>query len=332
MVLKSKKTNLIRIVSFIFLLYIIFSLAMLSVNAEDTEYVFRFGYGAASNSFQGKQCELFKELIEKYTDGKAEVKLYPSDQLGKRAAQVEATILGSQDFVLTLDNAVPLVPELNVLNMPFVFQDRHRYERISRGPIGQELLDLLQDHGLVGLGLWELGFLQVANNVRPIYTPEDAKGLNIRVPQNPIRVGVWKAIGANPDTIAYSELFSALQMGVFDGFDNPLMLIRDAHFEEVTKYLTILGYNYKADIVLMCKKRWDVLPPNIQSAIRIAAQDVAIWSLDEGEKLAADHLEYLSTKMEVNYADVDSFRKAIKPMYESYEYPELLNRVLEVVK
>lgn len=332
MIIKSKKTRLIGLVKYFLYLCVFASFLILSVNAESPEYIFKFGHGAAPNSFQGQQCELFKELVEKYTDGQVKIDLFPSDQLGKRAAQVEATILGSQDFVLTLDNVVPMVPELNVLNMPFVFADRHKYERISRGQVGQELLGLLQNHGLIGLGFWELGFLQVANNVKPIYTPEDAKGLNIRVPQNPIRVGVWKAVGANPDTVAYSELFSALQMGVFDGFDNPIMLIRDEHFYEVTKYLSILNYNFKADTLLMSKKSWDGLPLNMQAAIQIAAQDVAIWSLNQGEKLDVDHMEYLSTKMEINYADIDSFRKIIEPMYESYEYPALLNRVMEIVK
>jgi len=321
----------------IYLYILVLSLVLLFTSvvlAQEVKPAFtlRVGHGDAPGTFKDRASHLFKEKVEAYTDGQVTVIVYPSNQLGKLTTQLEGCQMGTHDIVVTMDVCVNLVPEIGVLDMPYLFKDRHRAERILKGPIGRELLEKLSECGIIGLAWWENGFRHITNNVRPIVTPADLKGLKIRTPASPIRVKTFKTFGAYASPLSFAELFSALQQGVFDGQENPLFNIRGGSFYEVQKYLSLSAHVYNPQIVNMSKILWDKMPPNFQAAVKLAAEEVGDVMRDEGKMNDEKNLEFLRDKMKVNEVDFKAFQQAAKPIYEEFEYQELLNEILAIVQ
>lgn len=296
------------------------------------KFTVRVGHADAPGTKKDRASDLFKELVEKYTDGQVQVTVYPSNQLGDLTTQVEGCQVGTHDIVITMDTVVPLVPQIGVLDLPYLFKDRDRVERVLKGPIGQELLDLLPDTGLIGLAWWENGYRHITNNRRPIRVPDDLKGIKIRTPQSPARMRMFEIYGANPAPLSFAELFSALQQGVFDGQENPLMNVSGSKFYEVQKYLSLSGHVYNPQVLLMSKMLWDEMPRNFQQAIKQAAEEVGDHMRRTGEEEDKNDLAYLTGKMEINEVDFEAFQEASKPLYEEFPYQELLQRILETVK
>ena len=179
----------------------------------------------------------FKELVEERSAGSIEVQVFPDGQLAKDLAAIDAHKTGAIHMSLPSTAMAQIDPKFGVFDIPFLFKDAAAVSKFAHGPMWQEdFQPLFQNYGMVGLAFWENGFRHITNNKRPINTPEDLAGIKLRVPESKLRVAMFKEFGANPSTSDFSEVFTALQQGVFDGQENPFVQIEAGRFAEVQKY------------------------------------------------------------------------------------------------
>ena len=296
--------------------------------AQD-KLVLKLGHEDADGERRDNAAHRLAELASEYSDGRIEIEIYPAGQLGKYAQVVEGMQIGTHDMTITLALVIGLAPQLGVFDLPYLFKDRESFERVVNSPLGDELLGTLEPAGIVGLAYWESGYRHITNNTRPIVNPEDLDGIKLRTPPSPSRVAMFRQFGANPGPLPFTELYSALQQGVFDGQENPLPNIRGAKLHEVQDYLSLSGHVYDPQLLLISKLKWDVMDEDLQDALRRAARQVAEEMRREGQQLDDEDLAFLKEHLDVNEVDFAAFQAASGPLYEEFAYPEILERLLE---
>jgi len=303
------------------------------LNAAETKYTIRIGTSTPEKGRHTAAFRKFAQWVEKDLEGLVKFKIFPDAVLGTLTQQVEGLQVGTHDMTLTGAVIIRMVPEIGIIDLPYLFKSALMFERVMNGTsIGAELFKKCEARGLVSLGWLENGFRCLTNNVKPIHKPEDLKGIKVRTPPSPIRLEMFKAWGANPAPLSFKELFSALKQGVFDGQENPLNLIRDKHMYEVQKYLSLTKHVYNPLPILISKKLWDKLPPNVQASMRNNGRKAADWDRANGERLYQEAYDYLTKKMKVNEVDFDAFKAASKPVYDNWKHQDLLKRVLEITQ
>lgn len=281
----------------------------------------KLGHIAEPENPYGQGADHFANLVEERTNGEVEIKVYPSSQLGNQRDLVEGLTFGTVDMTLTgtavLGN---FVPEVAVFDLPFIFRDvQHAYKALDT--VGMDLCKKGEARGMITLAIWENGVRHMTNNVRPIKTPEDMKGLKFRVMEQPVYIEMMKALGASPTPMAMSELYTALQKGVIDGQENPLAHIATKHFYEVQKYLSLTGHTYASEPVLISTIAWKKLSPEQQRIVRKAAEDTRDWQRQLCRDLEGKFLKTIqdSGKCRVNEdVDKEAFAKATRGVWDIY--------------
>ncbi|MFC4768054.1 TRAP transporter substrate-binding protein [Effusibacillus consociatus] len=304
------------------------------------ERVIKAGIGLNEDHPQGQGLKKFKEIVEAKTGGKIKVQTYFAAQLGDDQKMTEALKGGLQE--ITIPSTSPLVgtvKEYGIFDFPFVFNDPKEADAVLDGPLGKKLLDKLPQHGLVGLGYWENGFRNLTNSKRPVATADDFKGLKIRTMQNKVHLDAFKALGANPTPMAFSEVFSALESKTVDGQENPLATIESNKFNEVQPYLSLTNHVYTPFVFLVSKKFWDQLSADEKKIMQDAAVEAGKYQREISRQQNGKSLESLKAKgmkvNEVSAADKAKIQEAIKPVIDKYakEFGEdLVKEMYEEVK
>lgn len=278
-------------------------MAWVSVQAQ-TEQVrtFRFGYGLAEQSNQGRAAKVFENHLAKASQGKMKAQTVGAAALGSDVNMQQALQEGSLEMMVgSTATLVSICKEMALWDTPFLFSNVNEADALLDGPIGQRILDKLPEKGLVGLVYWENGFRNLSNNKRPISRMEDFAGVNLRVMQNPVFIDSFKNLGATATPIAFSELFVALQKNTVDGQENPFNTILNSKFYEVQKYLTLTNHVYSPWIVLVSKKWWDKLSADERALIKDAALKSRDFERQDTRAEAAKSLAALKSKgMKVN--------------------------------
>ena len=230
--------------------------------------IIKFSHVVANDTPKGKGAQRFKELAEKATNGRVKVEVYPNSTLYKDKEELEALQLGAvQMLAPSLAKFGPLgVKEFEVFDLPFLFVDKAALTRVTQGPAGRMLLGKLDAKGIKGLAYWDNGFKQMTAN-KPLRVPADFKGLKMRIQSSKVLDAQFRAVGANPQVMAFSEVYQALQTGVVDGTENTASNIYTQKMHEVQKYLTVSDHGYIGYAVIVNKKFWDSLPPDIRKAL-----------------------------------------------------------------
>ena len=264
--------------------------------------------------------EKFKEIVEQESKGQLTVTLFPNAKLGDERTLLERMKMGIVDAgIITSGPIINFVPTFGVIDLPFLFRDPEHAYRVLDGPIGQKLLAEMESQGWKGLAFGERGFRNLTNSKRRVVTPEDAKGLKIRVMQSPVYVDSFKALGANAVPMAWTEVLTALQQGTVDGQENPLNVIVSFKLYETQKYLTITRHAYAPAPIIMSLATWKKLSPAQQTLVHKAAQAAAEFERAWDNKMEADWLKELEAKgMDVRIPDLKPFRDAVKPVYQEY--------------
>lgn len=262
----------------------------------------------------------FAETVKAKTNGRVEIQVAHSAQLGDDAAMVTALRSGSLDFSANSQGAVAaVVPEYAALGMPFLFADVQKAWSVMDGPIGKELADKSAAKGMVLLGLWDNGVRQMSNSKRPIKTPADMKGLKMRTPPDAVTVDIMQAMGADAQQIKFSELYVALQQGVVDGQENPLTNIASAKLYEVQKYISLTGHKYESTPFLMSKRSWDRMKPEDQKAVTEAAAEATQLQRQLNKEIDDKLVAELKAKgAQINEVDRAAFAEASKPVYTKW--------------
>lgn len=288
-------------------------------------HTIRMGYLVPEEHSAHIQALKFKEKLERESDGRLKVELYPNGQLyGSDREAIEAVQLGNLE--MTIPAVAPLASfneKFLVFDLPFLFNDYDSAYRALDGDLGQELLDSLEQNDLKGLVFGENGFRHVSNNEGPIETPADMAGLKLRTLENPLHTDTFKAFGANASPFAFGELYTALQQGTYDAMECPISLYYTNKFYEVQDYLSLTGHVYAAAILLANNDFYNDLPEDLQTLVMEASEEFR----DEQRKLAqqqdAEFMDKLEAEgMQINDLTTeqrDQFREAAQSVYQKYE-------------
>jgi C4-dicarboxylate-binding protein DctP len=287
--------------------------------------VIKFSHVVAIDTPKGKGAEQFKKLAEERTKGKVKVEVYPNSSLFKDGEEVEALQLGSvQMLAPSLAKFGPLgVREFEVFDLPYIFDNYADLHKVAEGPVGAMLFKKLEGKGIVGLAYWDNGFKVMSAN-RPLRTPEDMKGLKMRIQSSKVLGDEMKALGAIPQVLAFSEVYQAMQTGVVDGSENtPSNMFTQKH-HEVQKFTTETNHGYIGYAVIVNKKFWDGLPPDIRTALEGAMKDATKYANDIAQKENDDALEGIrkSGKSEViklTDAQKAAWKKALAVVHKENE-------------
>jgi len=298
-------------------------------------YTMKVGHSHTTSAPRHMSLLVFEQLVEKNSEGAIEVELYPAGQLGTEAEMLEqvqmgtiqATRGGSFDEVAT---------ELSVYMMPFLFTDPAQFTAIASGPIGDEVAAAALEVGIYIPATGDAGGLrQWTNNVRPIEKPEDIEGLKMRTPPIESIIKIMEAMGANPVSIPYAELYMALKTGVADGQENPLVNIDDKKFYEVQKYMTMANYQIHPDPMFVSNDWYQSLEPYLQEIVTDAAKEMMKYNdtlmTERGEAV----LPVMEENMEITYLtdeNIQAFIEKCAPVYdyfisEGWFTQELLDKV-----
>ncbi|MBT2689148.1 TRAP transporter substrate-binding protein [Bacillus sp. ISL-47] len=264
----------------------------------------------------------FKELVEAESDDLT-VEVYHSGQIADDRSAIEMLQFGTLD--ITIPSTSPLVnfiPEFGVFDLPFTVPNEEVADKVLDGAFGDKMLEMVDQQGLVGLAWWENGFRNLTNDVKPVAKMEDVKGLKIRTMENEIHLDAWKALGANPTPMAFTELFTALQQGTIDGQENPYPTILLSKYPEVQKHVSNTNHVYTPFIFLFSKKIWEELSAEQQEVVSKAAVEAGKFNRERTREVADESLETLKTEMtftEVPEEEFAKFQEAVKPVIEKYK-------------
>jgi tripartite ATP-independent transporter DctP family solute receptor len=282
----------------------------------------KFALSLAKDHPMGIGAQKFADLVSQKSGGKIKITVFPGAVLGGDPQNLAAVRGGTLDFTTMATGLLAgLNKEFMIFDFPFQFKDSREAYAISDGPVGTRLLGKLADQGVVGLGIWDLGFRHITNSRRPITKPEDVQGLKVRVIASPIYIETFKALGANPVPMTFGEVYVALESRTIDGQDNPVGVIESAKFAEVQKYLSITRHFYTGMPVLMSKKTWDSMSPAEQTVIREAADEAKAEERKLVQAQEAESIERLRKAMQVNELEapeVDRMREKVQPVVEKF--------------
>lgn len=270
------------------------------------------GHGSAPDNPRHIASLKFAELVKAKTNGQVEVTVSPSGQLGTDPALITAVRSGAVDITANSQGAFAnVVPEYAAFGMPFLFSDLPSAWKTMDGPVGKELADKTAEKGMVVLGYWDNGIRHMSNSKRPLNVPEDMKGLKMRTPPDAVTVDIMTAVGAQAQQIAFTELYVALQQGVVDGQENPLVNIRSAKLYEVNKFISLTGHKYEMTPFVMNKRSFDALSEANKKAVMEAAAEAT--KLQRNLAQEADNkleAELKSLGAVINRANKAAFEKA----------------------
>lgn len=243
------------------------------MSAAQAQTVMKINVSIAKDSHQGTGIDAFAKELEKRTQGRYKIETFYAGSLGGERESVESVQLGTQALTMTSTGPLPnFVPELRMLDVPFLFRDKTHARAVLAGPIGQELLAKFEPKGFKALAWAENGVRHMTNNKREIKSPEDLKGLKLRTMENSVHIAAFKDLGVLPTPMPYTELFTALQQGTVDGQENPLTVIMTSKFDQVQKYMTLTSHIYSPSVFLMNKAMFDKLSDADKQAFIEAAK------------------------------------------------------------
>jgi C4-dicarboxylate-binding protein DctP len=303
--------------------------------------VIKFSHVVANDTPKGKGALKFKELAEKYTNGKVKVEVYPNSQLFKDKEEIEALQLGSvQMLAPSTAKFAPLgAKEFEAFDLPFLFANDAVFTRVVEGPVGQWLFKKLEPKGVTGLAYWDNGFHMVSAN-RPLLMPADFQGLKFRISGSKIADRYLRDIGSIPQIMAFSEVYQALQTGVVDGCENTASNYLTQKFHEVQKHITVSYHAHLQYAVIVNTKFWNGLPADIRAQLDKAMKEATDYTNSIARKENEDALAEIkaSGKTELHYLTDDqrkAWKTAMAPTYEwakgrvGPEILELLNQAAE---
>ncbi|MDB5635478.1 MAG: hypothetical protein JWP51_386 [Bradyrhizobium sp.] len=273
--------------------------------------------------------------LEAATNGRLSVQMYPSMQLGGEKETIEQTQIGAVQMLRVSVGAMgPIVDDINVVNMPFLFKNTAHAQKMMDGPIGQELLDKITaspNAGLVALCWMDSGARSLYNTKKPIKSIEDIKGLKFRVIGNPIFVDMMNALGGNGVAMGYDQVFSALQTGVIDGAENnPPSYVFSNHYT-AAKYYSLTEHLIIPEVLVFSKRAWTQLSADDQGLIKKFAREAQLeerelWN--KYEQLAMDKAKAAGSQI-IEIADKAPFQNAVKPVWDKYgpKYQDMIKRI-----
>jgi tripartite ATP-independent transporter DctP family solute receptor len=294
-------------------------IALFSVGSALAQMELKFGHVGNPGSLFDKSAQEFAKRANARLGGKATVVVFGSSQLGNDRQLLQKLKLGTVDFALPSTVMSSESDVFGVFEMPYLVKDRNHMKRIEKELFWSKLEPAVEKKGLKIIAVWENGYRHITNNKHPINVPADLQGIKLRTPKGKWRVKMFKAYGANPSPMAFSEVFTALKTGVMDGQENPFAQIYSAKFYEVQKYLSLTGHVYTPAYVTVGAKRWATLPPDVRKTLEAVAKETQAFVYQTAASDEDDLLGKIKAAgVQVNQADKAAFIAASKPIYDEF--------------
>jgi tripartite ATP-independent transporter DctP family solute receptor len=294
-------------------------LGVLFAHAAPAQTELKFGHVGNPGSLFAKSAEEFAKRANSKLGGKATVVVFGSSQLGGDKELLQKLKLGTVDLALPSTVMSSESDLFGIFEMPYLVKDRKHMNAIEKAVVWPSLAPEVEKKGLKIIAVWENGYRHITNNRHPINLPKDLDGIKLRTPEGKWRVKMFQAYGANPSPLKFSEVFTALKTGVFDGQENPFSQIFSAKFHEVQKYMTLTGHVYTPAYVTVGAKRWAGLPADVRKILEDTAKETQSFvyetaAKDEGELLG----KIKAAGVQVNEPDKAAFVKASAAVYDEF--------------
>jgi len=312
--------------------------AAMTVSAVAADYVLKFSHVVSENTPKGKAALFFEKRLEELSKGRIDVQIYPNSQLYKDKAVLKALKLDSVQMACpSFSKFGKFVPQLALFDLPFLFKDIDQLHKVQDSEVGQKLKDMVTAKGYVALDFWDNAFKQFTDAKRPLIHPQDAKGLKFRIMSSKVLEAQFKAVGANPQMMPFSEVYSALQQGVIDGQENTNSNIYTKKFYEVQKYMTVSNHGYLGYLVVMSKKFWNSLPDDLKAAVKQAMKEATAkerqWAVELDKSQFAKIKEYAdkTKKLEITVLTPDQraeWKKVMSTIYPKFYDPKVIGKDL----
>ncbi len=316
----SKRTVLLIVAALMLISPVLFAGGAQEAEAAGPQ-TYRLGYGGAVTNPRHLSAEAFAKYVEEQSNGMVKIQLFPAEMLGTDKEMVEMASMGSLDMTI---NAVGIVasyePKIAVFELPFLFSSYEKVDQTLDSELGMGILGSLPAKGLRPLAYWENGLRQVTNNVRAITSPTDLRGMKLRTPENAMTLSIFRALGANPAPLAFSELYLALSQGSFDGQENPIANIHASRFNEVQAHLAMTNHKYEALVFMVSEDVWKKMPQSTKDLVAEAAKKFGQYHRDMVRSQEADMIADLESKgMKVTRPNLAPFVEATASVYKEYE-------------
>ncbi len=274
------------------------------------------------------------EKLNEKSGGRITLDVYPGSQLGEEKDLIEQLQMGTLTLTKVSSSALEqFFPEMKIFGLPYLFRDYEHKWKVLNGEIGKAVLSAGARRGLIGLGYYEAGSRSFYTKDKPINTPEDLKGMKIRVQRSPVAIDLLKALGASPTPIAWGELYTALQQGTVDGAENNPPSVVSAHHYEVCKYYSLDEHAAPMDVILVSKKKWDTFSEEDKKIIQEALDESVEYQKNLWEERVEECIKILKDAgVKVNKPDKEPFIKKVQPMYDEIAKDELIGPLVEKVK
>jgi len=300
---------------------------------DEKVYTLQAGHSLPNDHPYQLGLEEMAKNVEERTNGRVIIETFPNSEIGAERELTEGLTLGTVDLVVSSTAPVTnFVPELGVLDVPFLFKDRDSAVKVLEGEIGDELFAELGEHGIIGLSWGENGYRHITNSKHPVEKPEDLKGLKIRTQENEIHIAAFKALGAQPTPMAWTEALTGLQQGVVDAQENPAIVADQFKlYDSKQKYMSLTGHVYSVAMFMMSQQTYDKLPEDLRDIVIEEGQKAGPKERDLIVEMEQESLKTLKENGVEIIEDIDTapFREIVKPVYDSVEYQDLLNRILD---
>ena len=251
----------------------------------------KIGHGLPESNSMHLGFLKFKELLEKKGGGEFVVDIYPNQQLGGDRELTEALMMNNVSLTaVSANNLAPFAKEFFVTDMLFIAPDHAKARAIYDSEAGKKLLSYLEPLGIKGLGNMENGFRCLTNSKRKVSSPSDLKGIKMRVPENPVQIAAWKALGASPTPMSWSEIFTALQQGTLDGQESTIESIYTMHFSEVQDHLSLTKHHYTPYTVIASLDFYNGLTPPQKKIFDEALAEAITFQRNEATRLEDEYL------------------------------------------
>jgi len=310
------------------IIQIVAATAVLASAGMAAQHILKFSHVVSPNTPKGKAADFFEKRLEELSGGKIDVQVYPSKQLYNDKAVLKAIKLDSvQMGAPSFSKFGKIVPQLALFDLPFLFKDINHLHRVQDGEVGQKLKEMVNKKGFIALNFWDNHFKHLSSSKKALIAPSDAKGQKFRIMSSKVLEAQFQAVGANPQMMPFSEVYSGLQQGVIDGQENTFSNIYTKKFYEVQTDLTVTSHGYLGYLIVMSKKFWKSLTPELQKNVVQAMNDAT-----EKEREYAEELNTAQFNLIKDYADktgklkihnlsdaqVQAWRDAVSPIYSKF--------------
>lgn len=290
--------------------------------AAQQPIVIKFSHVVAEATPKGQAALKFKEEAEKLLPGKVKVEVYPNSQLFGDGKEMEALALGDVQFIApSLSKFDKFTKQLQVFDLPFLFDDMKAVDKFQDGPVGKQLLTSMEKKGYLGVAYWHNGMKQISAN-KPLIAPEDAKGLKFRVQASDVLAAQFQQLGANPQKLAFSEVYQALQLGTVDGQENTWSNAYSQKFHEVQKDFTESNHGVIDYMVVTNAKWWNGLSKDVQDALRKAMDAATKKNNEVADKLNEEAKAKIGATTKIHQLTPEQrakWKKAMEPVWAKFE-------------